>query len=211
MWKHFCIVPMRIHLLICIKLVGSRHWFRSIPVNLLLWDESIKVWLSDKLASSLGWTKAISNANKISCSVWWGCFWYGFDFKLGTSLTQNYPSIFAVYLKTSVHLLCQKKLRNHRSRPPPPRTLTQMLTYTPCPAATCVRERKAKQHSHKHFNWRGKFSSCVTQCPIDFQKITLIYSICSAGPKCSPVRKVFSFHGWIYTCIFLRNQISQTK
>lgn len=120
MWKHFCIVPMRIHLLICIKLVGSRHWFRSIPVNLLLWDESIKVWLSDKLASSLGWTKAISNANKISCSVWWGCFWYGFDFKLGTSLTQNYPSIFAVYLKTSVHLLCQKKLRNHRSRPPPP-------------------------------------------------------------------------------------------
>lgn len=106
MWKHFCIVPMSIHLLICIKPVGSRHWFGSIPVNLLLWDESIKEWLSDKLASSSGWTKeAISNANKISCGVCegeGGCSWCVFVFKLEICFVQNSPYTFSVYLNTLV-------------------------------------------------------------------------------------------------------------
>lgn len=109
-----------------------------------------------------------------------GWVWRGFVFKPRTCLMQNYPSALALYLKTSVN---PPPLPKEAPKPPKPPHRTP--TPPPCPAATCVRGRKAKQHSHKHFHWRGKFSSCVTQCPIDFQRITFIYSTCSAGPKCS--------------------------
>lgn len=167
MWKHFCIVPMRIHLLICIKLVGSRHWFRSIPVNLLLWDESIKVWLSDKLASSLGWTKAISNANKISCSIRWGCFWYGFGFKLGTSLTQNYPSIFAVYLKTSVSPPPLPKEAPKPPKPPPPPTHTDAHTHTMSCSNVCSR-KKGKAAFPQTFQLKGQILQLCNSVPYWF-------------------------------------------
>lgn len=144
MWKHFCIVPMSIHLLICIKLAGSWHWFGSVPVNLLLGDGSIKAWLSDKPPSSPGWTKVISNAHK-SSAVLGGVegiresYWFGFVFKLESSLIEYHVSNFAVYLKTSLNppILPQET--------PPPRMSRSSV----------VRGGKAKQHPHKRGHGRG--------------------------------------------------------
>lgn len=186
MWKHFCIVPMSIWLLICIKLVGTRHWFGSIPVNLLVWDESMKVRHSDKLASFQSWTKVISNANKISHSVQWACFWCVFGFKVGTSLTQNYTSTFAMYLKTSVNPLPLPKV------PKPPNSTTPH-THPPCPAVMCLKRKKGKATLPQTFPLKGQILQLCKLVPYWFPEDNSHLLHMQCWPKMLPLGKFSVF------------------
>lgn len=165
----------------------------------------MKVLNSDKLASSSGWTKAaISNANKISCSVWeGGCSWGAFVFELEICFVQNYPYTLFTRILQSPHPLCQKKPQKH---------WIPSTAYTPTHTPT-----------HPHHHCTHPLTCSKAAFPQAFPLKGQIFHLCNSvpywfledcsdlldvqwWPKCSPGREVFSFHSQRFTCIFPRKE-----